>query len=159
MGFVLQTYSQKGSLLKHFLWGICFVRVSQQAKHLFHHSYQRIIMHPCQYSRFATGLCEYHGFRHHHQQNTLCILTPCPCMTCRHSAIHHGFHHHHWRNACLLCNATGFAITTGETGAMLIKIVSNKKKSIMITNLERLKIVYNYKIIDANKCIYFKNRC
>jgi len=31
----------------------------------------------------------------------------------------------------------------------------DKKNSIMITNLERLKIVYNHKIIDANKYIYF----
>jgi len=31
----------------------------------------------------------------------------------------------------------------------------DKKNLIMITNLERLKIVCNYKIIDANKYIYF----
>ena len=55
------------------------------------------------------------------------------------------------------CSAVGFVITTDEIGAMLIKIVSNKKNSIMIINLKRLKIVYNYKIIDVNKCIYFKN--
>ena len=36
-----------------------------------------------------------------------------------------------------------------------IKNRQQQKKSIMITNLERLKIVYNYKIIDANKYIYF----